>query len=270
VPVDHYENFPVASWLTPASLRPAVVAIYAFARSADDFADEGNAPPAERLAELDAYEACLDRIARGEMVAEPPFSALGASVRHHGLPIGLLRDLLSAFRQDVTKTRYADFAEVLDYCRRSANPIGRLLLHLYDRVDPDNLRYADAICTGLQLANFWQDVAVDWAKGRVYLPADDMLRFGVSERDIAEHRCDVRWQRLMGFQVARTRALLTSGRPLTTKLPWRLRLELKLVLAGGMRILDGIDAVHGDVFGHRPVLRPWDWAAMTANALVGE
>ena len=265
--VDHYENFPVASWLVPPRLRGAVVAIYAFARGADDIADEGDATPAQRLAALDHYLAMLGRIERGEDPAEPPFGALARAIRTHALPLAPLRALLSAFRQDVVKTRYADFAEVADYCARSANPVGRLLLHLYGIEDNTALAQSDAICTGLQLANFWQDVAIDWSKGRVYVPQDDLRRFDIAEDQIGAGRCDARWTQLMDFEVRRTRALLESGQPLTRKLPLRLKLELKMVVAGGLRILRRIDAVHGDVFRQRPVLTRGDWAAMSFAAL---
>jgi squalene synthase HpnC len=186
VSVGHYENFPVASRLVPAELRPAVVAIYRFARSADDIADEGDAPPHERLAALASYDAALEAIARGETPQEAPFHDLAHAIRAHALPISLLHALISAFRQDVTTKRYATYAAVLDYCARSANPVGRLLLALYRREGEDNLRWSDAICTGLQLTNFWQDVAIDWKKERVYLPQEDLDRFGVSLEDIAD------------------------------------------------------------------------------------
>jgi squalene synthase HpnC len=267
VPVAHYENFPVASWLAPAALRPAIVAIYHFARAADDIADEGEAEATERLSQLDRYEAMLDRIAKGDRPQEPPFASLSDAVREHALPLVLFRDLLSAFRQDVLKTRYADFAELLDYCSRSANPIGRLLLHLYRIDDGERQRQADAICSGLQLANFWQDVAIDWNKGRIYLPKDDMSRFDVAEEQIADGRSDEHWRALIAFEVQRTRAMLESGRVLAEALPLRLKLELRMVVAGGLRILRSIDAVDGDVFRHRPVLSRRDWAAMSASAL---
>jgi squalene synthase HpnC len=267
VSVDHYENFPVASWLVPARLRGAVVAIYAFARSADDIADEGDVAPDARLAALDHYVAMLDRIERGETPVEPPFAALSAAIRAHALPLAPLRALLSAFRQDVVTTRYANFTDLADYCARSANPVGRLLLHLYG-IDDDAARaQSDAICTGLQLANFWQDIAIDWSKGRVYLPQDDLRRFGVDEAQIGAGRNDVGWARLIAFEVARTRGLLESGRSLTRLLPLRLKLELNLVVAGGLRILQRIDAVEGDVFRHRPLLTKRDWAAMSIAAL---
>jgi squalene synthase HpnC len=268
VSVAHYENFPVASWLTPAPLRAAVVAIYAFARAADDIADEGDDPRAARLAKLDSYAAMLDRIQRGEAPAEAPFAALAAAISRHALPLQPFRDLLSAFRQDVIRQRYAELAHVLDYCSRSANPIGRLLLRLYRVDDAEHCRHADMICTGLQLTNFWQDVALDWRKGRVYLPLEDLARFGVAETQIGEGRCDARWSSLMAFEVARARTLLDAGRPLAQALPLRLALELKLVLAGGLRILAAIDAAQGDVFRRRPQLSARDWAVMTASVLM--
>jgi len=267
VSVAHYENFPVASLLVPRSLRPAVVAIYRFARAADDVADEGEATPADRLAELARFEQALDVIAAGSLPRESLFAELGAVVATHRLPIDLLRDLLSAFRQDLMTQRYSTHAALVDYCRRSANPIGRLLLHLYGVATPVNLERSDAICTALQLINFWQDVALDWSKGRVYLPQEDLARFGVDERQIAEGRCDAGWHALMAFETRRTRSLLEAGRPLVRELPWRLGLELSGVLAGGHRILDGIEAAGGDVFRRRPRLHRMDWAIVAARAL---
>jgi len=269
MPVSHYENFPVASWLLPARLREPVVAIYNFARYADDLADEGDAPASERLAALDACSDALRRIARGETPDDAPFTALAHAVRAHRLPLDLCEDLLSAFKQDVVKKRYANWDELLDYCRRSANPIGRLLLHLYDRASPELCAHADAICTGLQLANFWQDIAVDWLKDRIYLPLDDMNRFGVTEHHVASRQCDPPWRALVAFEVERTRAMLASGRPLARALPLRAGLELKLVIAGGLRILSKIDAARGDVFRRRPILDKADWMRMS-TALIRE
>lgn len=267
VSIGHYENFPVASVLVPRHLRGAVVAIYRFARAADDVADEGDAGPPERIEALAAFARELDAIERGDMPVREPFPALALAVRTHGLPVAPLRDLLSAFRQDVTMARYARFADVLDYCRRSANPIGRLLLALYRAETPANLEASDAICTGLQLTNFWQDVAIDWRKNRVYLPQEDLARFGVDEAQIAEGRPDAHWRALIGFEVARARGLLDAGRPLVRALPWRLGLELSAVVAGGRRVLDRIDAVDGDVFARRPVLATGDWVAVAYRAL---
>jgi squalene synthase HpnC len=261
--VGHYENFPVASLLLPARLRPAVRAIYRFARTADDVADEGDAPPEDRLRELQAMGRELDQLdAPGTRWPD-----LATAVSGHGLPLPLLHDLLSAFAQDVTTRRYASYAALLDYCRRSANPVGRLLLALYRREEPGLLAMSDAICTGLQLTNFWQDVAIDWDKGRVYLPLEDLARFAIDEAQIARGLVDDRWRALMAFEVARARALLRSGAPLAPALGGRIGLELRLVLQGGLRILERIDAAGGDVFRHRPALSARDWTMMGLRAL---
>lgn len=269
MPVDHYENFPVASILLPRRLHAPVTAIYAFARSADDIADEGDAPSEERLARLAAFRAELDAIATGAPPGLPLFERLARTIRDHALPFEPFRDLLDAFAQDVVKQRYADYPELLDYCRRSANPVGRLMLHLYDAVSLEHVRRADCICTALQLINFWQDVAIDWRKPRVYLPQDELARFGVDESQIATGRVDANWRALMRFQLARTRALMLDGAPLGRALPGRIGFELRMVIAGGLRILDKIEAVDFDVFGRRPVLRAWDWPLLSWRAFFG-
>src|SRR5215510_7459447 len=213
--VGHYENFPVASLLLPAELRAPVEVIYRFARSADDFADEGADPPDIRLEKLNGYRAALGLVERGETVDDPLFRDLARVVREHALPPQLFRDLLDAFTQDVVKKRYASFTEVLDYCRRSANPVGRLLLQLFKRTAEQDLRASDAICSALQLVNFWQDIDIDYSRdNRIYLPQDEMARHGVTERHLAEKRCDAAWQALMGFQVRRARQLMLLGAPL--------------------------------------------------------
>ncbi len=260
--VDHYENFPVASILLPKRLRRAVEIIYHFARQADDFADEGDMPDAERLVKLDAFRAELNRIAAHETPLTPLFRDLAAIVQEHQLPLQLFHDLLDAFSQDVVKKRYANFDEVLDYCRRSANPVGRLLLHLYEEATPTNLAYSDAICTSLQLINFWQDVKKDIAINRIYLPLDEMARFGVTEAHIAEGRVDEAWQALMQFQIQRARDMMNSGKPLGTILTGRIGLEMRLIIAGGLRILAKLDDVRYDMFNKRPVLRRFDWVIM--------
>ena len=264
--VGHYENFPVASILLPPRLRWPVSVIYRFARTADDFADEGDAPPAVRLAALDGYRAELDRIEAGAPPNAPLFADLAQVIRAHGLPIGLFRDLLDAFSQDVVKQRYATFAEVLDYCRRSANPVGRLLLHLFGAAHAPNLERSDAICSALQLINFWQDLAIDWRKGRVYLPREDLDRFGVSEAQLAAGDTGGGFAALMRFEVARSRAMLESGAPLAVSLRGRVGLELRMIVQGGLRILDKLAAVNGDVFGRRPVLGAFDWPLMAFRA----
>lgn len=269
MPVDHYENFPVASILLPRRLHRPVTAIYAFARSADDIADEGDASPDTRLAHLDTYRAELDAIEQRRPPGLPLFERLGTSIREHRLPLQPFRDLLDAFSQDVVKQRYTDFPELLDYCRRSANPVGTLMLHLYGAATPENLRRSDCICTALQLINFWQDVAIDWRKPRVYLPQDDLVRFGVAESWIAEAKVDDRWRALMRFQVNRARDLMLEGASLGMALPGRIGLELRIVVAGGLRILEKIERVDFDVFARRPVLMARDWPLLSFRALFG-
>ncbi len=288
MPVEHYENFPVASLLLPARLREPVEAIYAFARSADDIADEGDAPGVARLARLHDYrlalEACAHGIAVKDAALAPMFERLGRAIRTHKLPLQPFRHLLDAFAQDVGKTRYRDFDELLDYCRRSANPVGRLMLCLYGAATPDKLRRADAVCTALQLINFWQDVALDLAKGRIYLPQDDMARFGVDEAALTTlaaltedaHRAPHAgapapdasgWQALMAFEVQRARAMMLDGAALARELPGRIGWELRLVVLGGLRILERIEAVDYDVFRRRPKLGAGDWPRLGWRAL---
>ncbi len=262
--VGHYENFPVASWLMPARLRPAVRAIYRFARTADDIADEGEAAPEQRLAALDRLHCALTAIEAGRDGGWPE---LAAAVRAHDLPLRPFRDLLSAFAQDVTVSRYADHDALLDYCRRSANPIGRLLLALYRVDSAAAIEHSDRICTGLQLTNFWQDVAVDWDKGRIYIPQSELCAFGVVEAAIAARDTGGSWAALMRAQTGRARRLLVAGAPLSRMLPGRIGWELRLVVQGGLRILEEIDRHGGDVFRHRPQLRPADWLTMSARAL---
>ncbi len=265
----HYENFPVASILLPARLREPVAAIYAFARSADDFADEGGLPPAERLALLDGYRRELDAIDAGEPTAHPIFLRLRPVITEYKLPLQLFRDLLDAFSQDVVKTRYANYAELLDYCRRSADPVGRLLLHLFDAATRDNLRRSDAICTALQLINHWQDVGIDAAKPvpRIYLPQDEMARFNVSDESIRRRTASADFLRLMRFQVERARALMLEGAPLGRSLPGRIGLEIRAIVAGGLAILDKIESAGYDVFDRRPALHTFDWPLVMWRAL---
>jgi squalene synthase HpnC len=267
VPVDHYENFPVASLLVPARLRGPIEVIYRFARSADDLADEGDDPPALRLEKLAEYQAKLVVIRMGGEPDDPLFGALARIAREHALPIHLFEDLLDAFAQDVMKSRYADFGEVLDYCRRSANPVGRLLLHLFKRTSETELRQSDAICTGLQLVNFWQDVALDWAKGRVYLPQDEMRRYGVAESHLAERRCDAAWRALLASLCGRTHALMMQGAPLARALRGRVRWEIAVTVQGGLRVLEKIAAAGYDVFRRRPTLAWADWPLLAWRAL---
>jgi squalene synthase HpnC len=262
----HYENFPVASVLLPASLRHAVSVVYRFARSADDFADEGDLPPGERLAQLDNYRQELRRLEAGAAPGRPLFAELGRIAHDRRLPLQLFHDLLDAFAQDVVKNRYVDFAELMDYCRRSADPVGRLLLHLFGAATEENLQRSDAICSSLQLINFWQDIDIDWRKRRIYLPQDEMRRFGVAEQQISAKDTSGGWNALMRFQVARARALMQSGAPLGRALPGRIGLEIRTIIQGGLRILEKIDKVEGDVYHRRPVLRAYDWTLLLFRA----
>jgi len=265
--INHYENFPVASLLLPPRFRHPVAWIYRFAREADDFADEGDAPEPVRLEQLERFREQLRRIERGLPPDIPWFATLAAVIREHQLPVDAFADLLSAFSQDVTKKRYADVAEVFDYCRRSANPVGRLLLHLFRRTSDQNMRWSDSICSALQLVNFWQDVAIDYAKNRIYLPQDEMQRYGVTERHIAERRCDDAWRALIQFQIERARKMLQSGAPLGRALPGRIGLEIRATVQGGLRILEKLERARYDVFRQRPVLRWYDWPVILARAL---
>lgn len=265
--ITHYENFPVASWILPRRHREPVRLIYAFARQADDFADEGETPAFERLQRLAEFQRELDRVEAGQPARLPLFVHLGEVIRRHGLPLGLFRDLLSAFTQDVTKQRYADFGEVMDYCRRSANPIGRLLLHLYGETEPRSLAYSDGICASLQLINFLQDVEIDYAKGRIYLPQDEMIRYGISERQIAERDASGGWGALMRHQIERARRMLQAGAPLGRVLHGRVGMELRMIVLGGERILKKLAEADGNVFRHRPTLERRDWIYMFFRAV---
>lgn len=267
MPVDHYENFPVASFLVPAHLRRPIEAIYRFARSADDIADEGDATSDERLAGLAAYQQELDRIAAGMPAQSPLFIALAEEIRKHGLPLQLFRDLLDAFAQDVVKKRYTDYPELLDYCRRSADPVGRLILHLCGRTGAAQLEQSDCICSALQLINFLQDVAVDWQKERIYIPLADLPRFRISEGDIAAGRWSANWAALMDFENDRARELLLRGAPLVHALPGRIGWEIRLTVQGGLRILERLRQVRGNVFERRPKLGRMDWLVMAGRSL---
>ncbi|MBK9019148.1 MAG: squalene synthase HpnC [Sulfuritalea sp.] len=269
--VDHYENFPVASILLPAPLREPVAAIYGFARSADDFADEGDLAPEQRRELLAGYQAELDAMEAGAPTRHPVFLRLRPVVAEHRLPMQLFRDLLDAFQQDVAKDRYHDFGELMDYCRRSADPVGRLLLQLFGHATAENLRRSDAICSALQLINHWQDVGIDAGKGsagRIYLPQDDMERFGVGNDDIMRRVASADFRNLLRFQVDRARALMLSGAPLGWDLPGRIGLEIRAIVAGGLRILDKIEAIDYDVFTRRPVLQAADWPRILWRSLV--
>jgi squalene synthase HpnC len=276
VSVEHYENFPVASLLCPRELRPAVRAIYAYARCADDLADEGDTSANQRLADLADFEADLHAIASGQapsMRWRAVFDPLAQVLRQHALPVSLLTDLLSAFRQDVVQTSYADRPALLDYCRRSAHPVGRLMLHLYGITDAASLRQSDAICCALQLANFWQDLSVDRRRGRLYVPLADARRFGVDARDLleGEESASAQVRALVVDLVAWTREMMEGGAPLVNRVPGRAGWELRFVVQGGLRILQKVGRDDHDALQMRPTLGWGDapvlaWRAVTMRS----
>lgn len=266
----HYENFPVASRLLPKQLRQPIAVIYAFARRADDFADEGDLSDEERIAALTDYGTKLDLVEQGQQVDDSTFIALADVIKQHELPISLFHDLLTAFKMDVTKARYANFGEVMEYCRYSANPVGRLLLHLNKATSPQNLGASDAICSALQLTNFLQDISQDLEESdRIYIPQDEMKQFGVSEDDIRNKITNNSTRRLIEFQIRRTVKLMQAGAPLGKVLKGRMGLELRMTIMGGSRILQKLNQQHDDVFS-RPRLKKWDivwiiWKAIRAK-----
>lgn len=270
----HYENFPVASFLLPRRMRPHVAALYAFARAADDFADEGDRTVEERYRLIDGWRGRLleavagttSTIQRSPERGEPAhsreiFMALGVTIRRLQLPSVLLEDLLSAFRQDVTVSRYATWPALFDYCRRSANPIGRLVLRIGGYADNDLDKWSDAICTALQLTNFWQDLAVDWSRGRLYVPEETLRHHGADPSGLAAARMTPEWVAAMHECCARTRALFEAGRAVCDGVRGRLRYELRATWLGGTRILHRLERSGFDVFTRRPSLG-------TADALV--
>lgn len=265
--VTHYENFPVASVLCPPHLRPAIAAIYHFARTADDLADEGEADADTRLADLQAYrDALMDaaNVPAASLRASTPvrwpevFEPLRAVMQTHQLPVSLLTDLLDAFEQDVrltaTQRRYVNDAELLDYCTRSANPVGRLLLHLYGINDAHALLQSDAICTALQLINFWQDVSLDVARARWYPSVATMARFKVSDADLQTASASQNAAAMIAFYASVARAEMLEGSPLVRRIPGRAGWELRLVVQGGLRILDKIEALQFATWRLRPRL----------------
>ena len=268
--VEHYENFPVASWLCPPRLRPPIVAIYRFARTADDIADEGDAGAQQRLADLAAFGADLTAIAEGR-AASPRwpevFGPLRRELAQHRLPVPLLADLLDAFAQDAAQTRYADRNALLDYCRRSANPSGRLLLHLYGIDDAGALARSDAICSALQLANFWQDLGVDAARGRLYVPSTDAARHGVGLEDLLARRDSGAVHALVAELVGWARELMLSGAPLVDTIGGRAGWELRFVVQGGLRVLEKIDRLGGATLKARPTIGLADGPLLAWRAL---
>jgi hydroxysqualene synthase len=265
---EHYENFPVASWILPRAMRPHIAAIYAFARRADDFADEPGLADSERLRLLDDWGVRLDRGAGSSAHGDDLiFRALEHTIRARNLPRSLFHDLLSAFRQDVMTTRYERWSDVLDYCRRSANPVGRLVLRVAGYDHPALDAQSDAVCTALQLTNFWQDLAIDWRRGRLYVPLEDRDRARARDSDLDAGRLTPEWQTALSTVAARTRDLFRTGRGVCDAVTGRLRWELRLTWLGGSRILEKTEAVGFDVFNHRPTLTPGDAVTLVWRAV---
>ncbi len=263
----HYENFPVASLVLPRKLRLAVAVIYAFARTADDLADEGPGDAQTRLEKLDAYRTKLELMAANQELDDPIFVALADTVTQHRLPLQLLFDLLSAFRQDVSKKRYANFVELRDYCRRSADPVGRLLLHLNGSADEINFHLSDQICSSLQLINFLQDLDQDYRENdRIYIPLDEMTRFGIDETWFRERRSDHSMRTLMALQIERARRMMWEGASLGERLDGRFGFEIRLIIQGGLHILERLERQHDDLFS-RPRLRKGELIIMLLRAL---
>lgn len=262
---NHYENFPVASFAVPKKLRPHVCAVYAFARQADDFADEKEFGEC-RMQRLDEWEDNLKNLFLKEP-KHPVFIALRHTLQKFKIPASLFENLLTAFKMDVMVSRYKTFSEVLNYCRYSANPVGRIILHLFGYPAPKFMEYSDSLCAALQLTNFWQDIDIDLLKDRIYLPAEDLLRFRYSVDDLKKRTFNENFRRLMMFQLERTWDLFNHGKPLCAKIPGRLGYELRLTWGGGTTILKKIADVKMDVFTKRPVLKKADYWRIGLGAL---
>lgn len=269
IALGHYENFPVGSVLMPKALQPAIHALYAFMRTADDFSDENRKPGdnQERLAQVQAWDGMLSDCEKGKS-EHPVFIAVGDTLKRQQLPAVWLHDLLKAFAMDCTKRSYATFDDVVSYCRYSANPVGRLILTLSGYRDEERYALSDAICTGLQLANHWQDVAVDLKKDRTYLPQEDLTRFGVDLRAEAQAPVSDGFRRLMDFEVDRAQTFFDRGSALPKQVSGRLRLELRLTWRGGARVLEKIRENQFDVFRHRPVVTTFDWVRIALRSLI--
>jgi hydroxysqualene synthase len=261
----HYENFPVASKFLPAHLRPHVAAIYAFARTADDFADEPRFE-GRRNAALAGWEQLLETCYHRD-VQHPVFIALRDTVRRHNIPIGPLRALLTAFRMDLTKHRYTTIGELLHYCVHSANPVGQLVLYVHGHREPELHRFSDEICSALQIANFLQDLSVDLPRGRCYLPEEDLLHFGVSHEDLLAQRATEEFKELMRFEVARVRSMFYRGRPLIRRVSPGLSMELEATWRGGMAILQRIEDRGFVTLDYRPTLDKSDMAGIAIRSL---
>jgi phytoene synthase len=270
----HYENFPVASLLIPRRLRPHIAAVYAFARHADDIADEGEASPEQRRAKLELwrarFSACSDKgsLDENQGPSQPVFVALRDTLLRFRIPEQLFHDLIDAFVQDTHKQQYADFDELLDYCRRSADPVGRIILALFDRLDDRTCAASDALCTGLQLVNFWQDISIDRLKPRLYIPVEDLARFSLGPDDILHGEDSQATRAVLAFEVERTREYFRQALPLFPLVPLRLRLELGAIWRGGMRVLEKVEKQRYTVIQSRPSLSAIDVLSIFSGAVL--
>lgn len=277
IALGHYENFPVVSWALPRDLRQHFFNVYAFCRWADDLGDE--VQDAETSLVLLTWwrsqlTACYQGISAADVDSKssalrlhPVFVALAPTIQEFALPQAAFDDLIQAFEQDQCVTEYQTFEQLLEYCQKSANPVGRLVLHLCRSVTPQNLTWSDSICTGLQLANFWQDVVRDFAMGRIYLPAEDRAQFGYTAAQLQSNEFNESFQRLMAFEVQRARQFLLDGLPLVSDLPGRLQIDIDLFVRGGLRILDHIERLQFNVWESRPVVSRFDCALMLIQSL---
>lgn len=262
----HYENFPVASWIMPRRMRWPIAAVYAFARKADDYADEGNMDDASRLKSLETMQQCIQNIYAGATQNEPIYIALSDTIQKFNLPADLFYDLLSAFKQDVSVTRYADFTQLMDYCKHSANPVGRLMLYLYGQTDRKSLGYSDNICSALQLINFYQDLAQDYTEmNRIYIPQNEIQAAGVNENHFQNQTTDKAMTQLMQQQYLRANKLLDAGVPLGKILKGRFGLEIRMMCAGARRILQKLSNQTDDLYSRpRLTFKDWIWVVWTA------
>ncbi len=276
---NHYENFPVASRLLPSYIRPHIAAVYAFARVADDFADEGDRSVQERLSLLDRWETCLVQREQSSVTNKsfgdltyaevaPIFVALRHTIDKFSLPVELFTDLLSAFRQDVTVKRYENWDDLLDYCRRSANPVGRIVLRLAGRTDPVLDEQSDCVCSALQITNFLQDFGRDWQHGRLYVPVEIQKECGAKLSDLQVNLVTPEWREALESCAEKTKKLFVAGRPVCDGVTGALRMELRLTWLGGMRILDRVGRRRYDPLNERPVLRFTDFVPLVWRAVV--
>ncbi|MDP3582686.1 MAG: squalene synthase HpnC [Ignavibacteria bacterium] len=262
----HYENFPVLSLTLPREVKKHIAVVYQFARQADDLADEGIVNPEKRIQNLELFEKRFSDCLSGQFITDF-WMALKNTINECDLTTQYFYDLLSAFKQDVSTKRYKDYNQLLDYCSRSANPVGRIVLEICGVRNEETFHHSDSICTALQLTNFYQDISVDWLKGRIYLPQDEMEKFGITENLFDEKQNNANFKSLLKFQIERTRNLFANGRNLLPFLPSSLLVQIKMTILGGEKILDKIEAIDYGVIETRPKLSKVDYLKIFAKGL---